>query len=76
MYYDISGECDICGKKNVLVRSYKLLFGTSISSFSIGNFADAPPLLNKELYICIECRRDREQILEKLINYIRTETSP
>ena len=69
----MSGECEICGKKNKIVRSYKLLFGSSISSFSIGNFADDPPLLNKELYICIECRRNKKYILEELINVIKLE---
>lgn len=74
MYYDTSGECYICGKKNILVRSYKLLFGTSIGSFSIGNFAEDPPLLNKEFYICTECRKNKKNhIIESLIKVIRLE---
>jgi len=73
MYIEISGECEICGKKNKIVRSYKLLFGSSISSFSIGNFVDDPPLLNKKFYICIECRKNKKQILEELMKVIRLE---
>jgi len=73
MYYDMSGECEICGKKNILVRIYKLLFGSSISSFSIGNFADDPPLLNKEFYICLECRKKKNLILKELIKFISLE---
>ena len=73
MYIEMSGECKICGKKNKIVRSYKLLFGSSISSFSIGNFVDDPPLLNKEFYICIECRENKKQILEELMKVIRLE---
>jgi len=73
MYFEMSGECEICGKKNIVVRSYKLLFGSSISSFSIGNFTDDPPLLNKEFYICLECRKKKNVILKELIKYIRLE---
>lgn len=73
MYYEMSGECGICGKKNILVRSYKLLFGSSISSFSIGNFADDPPLLNKEFYICVECKGNKNQILKEIMKFIRSE---
>ncbi|MFX1570397.1 MAG: hypothetical protein ACFFCV_18705 [Promethearchaeota archaeon] len=69
----MSGKCDICGKKNIFVRSYKLLFGTSISSFSVGNFAEDPPLLNKEIYICTECRNNKKHILEELLKVIRLE---
>ena len=73
MYFEMSGECEICGKKNIVVRSYKLLFGSSISSFSIGNFVDDPPLINKEFYICIECRKKESHILKELIKVIRLE---
>ena len=73
MYIEMSGECEICGKKKMVVRSYKLLFGSSISSFSIGNFVDDPPLLNKEFYICIVCRKKKDQILKELIKFIRLE---
>ena len=59
MDFEKSGKCEICGKKNILVRSYKLLYGSTISSFSIGNFIDDPPLLNKEFYICIKCRKKK-----------------
>ena len=71
MYIEISGECEICGKKNKVGRSYKLLFGSSISSFSIGNFIDDPPLLNKEFYICIGCRKNKKRILEELMKVIK-----
>ncbi|MFW9880899.1 MAG: hypothetical protein ACFFG0_48175 [Candidatus Thorarchaeota archaeon] len=71
MYIEMSGVCEICGKKNKVVRSYKLLFGSSISSFSIGNFIEDPPLLNKQFYICIECRRNKKRILEELIKVIK-----
>ncbi|MFX1573721.1 MAG: hypothetical protein ACFFB0_13305 [Promethearchaeota archaeon] len=67
------GEREICSKKNKVLRSYKLLFGTSISSFSIGNFDDDPPLLNKEFYVCIECRKKRKRIFQELIKVIRSE---
>lgn len=73
MYFEESGTCEICGKKNIVVRRYKLLFGSSISSFSIGNFTEDPPLLNKEYYICIQCRKNKNRILKELIKFIRLE---
>ena len=62
-------------KKKILARRYKLLFGSAISSFSIGSFAEDPPLLNKEFYICTKCKNNKNRILQELIKIIRLELS-
>ena len=71
-YINPDGKCDICGKEPILVKSFKLLFGRTFSSLSVYGYNDDHPILNQEIFICIECRTRENSILKKLIKILKS----
>lgn len=72
MLFKKDGKCDICSKEPIFVTSYKLLFGRTFSSLSIGGYDEDPPILNQEIFICRECRKKENSILKSLIKTVKS----
>jgi len=62
----MKGTCDICQEEPKFVRSYLNIIGRNFNNYCVENYQGDPILVQEELWICIDCRKNKEQqIIQK-----------
>lgn len=69
----LNGTCSICNKEVHYVDSILHLIGKKMGMYGVGNFAEFPVIYRNQLWICLDCKKDKKMIIKKIIEQLKFE---